>query len=67
MDPFAHTLEGAAATDVGDLRINVCIGGVRCCIQHARDRHDHAWLTIATLGRIKLCPGFLDGVVTLLR
>ena len=39
---IAHTLEGAAATDVGDLRINVCIGGVRCRIQHARDSHDHA-------------------------
>src|SRR5687768_4530286 len=49
VDGFAHLLEGAAATDVGDARVDVRVGGPRLLLQQRRDRHDHPRLAVAAL------------------
>src|SRR5207249_2801075 len=49
VDRFAHLLEGAAAADVGDARIDVGVGRLRFRLEQSRDRHDHSGLAVAAL------------------
>src|SRR5882672_3868848 len=59
VDRFAHLLEGAAATDVGDRGVDVRVGRLRLLLQERRDGHDHARLTVAALRHVVLDPGLL--------
>ena len=55
----AHALEGAAAADVGDRRVDVGVGRLRLLLEQRRDRHDHAALAVAALRNIVIDPGLL--------
>ena len=55
----AHLLEGAAATDVGDGRVDVGVGGFGLLLEQRRHRHDHAGLAIAALWHVVIDPGLL--------
>ena len=57
-----HSWKRAATADVGDAVVDVVVGGFGGGAEQACCGHDHAWLTIATLGHIKLGPGLLNGV-----
>src|SRR5712692_7628111 len=60
VDGFAHLLEGAAAADVGDRRVDVGVGWLRLVLEKGRDRHDHAGLAVAALRDLVVDPGLLD-------
>src|SRR5262245_2212076 len=59
MDRRAHLLEGAAPADVGDLLVDVGVGGLRLVLEQLRHRHDHAGLAIAALRHVVIDPGLL--------
>src|ERR1043166_8667293 len=59
VDRRAHLLEGAAPADVGDLAIDVGVGGLRLVLQQIGDRHDHAALAVAALRHVVIDPGLL--------
>src|SRR5436190_15604561 len=59
VDRFAHLLEGAAAADVGDRRVDVGVGRLRLLLEERRDRHDHSRLAIAALRHVVRDPGLL--------
>src|SRR5882672_9811522 len=59
VDRFAHLLEGAAATDVGDRGVDVRVGRLRLLLQERRDGHDHARLAVAASRHVVLDPGLL--------
>src|ERR1043165_2125106 len=59
VDRFAHLLEGAAATDIGDGLVDVLVGRLRLLLEQRRHRHDHAGLAIAALRHVAGDPGFL--------
>ena len=52
----------AAAADVGDLGVDVGVGGVRPGAQQRERAHDHPGLTVAALRRVELLPGDLNGM-----
>src|SRR5262245_19650348 len=54
-----HLLERPAATDVGDLRVDVGVGRLRLGLQQRGNRHDHARLTEPALGHVVVDPGLL--------
>src|SRR5262245_33927777 len=56
---LAHLLERAAATDVGDLRVDVGVGGLRLGLEQRRHGHDHARLAVAALRNLVVDPGLL--------
>src|SRR5215470_14693938 len=62
VDRFAHLLEGAAATDVRDGRIDVGVGRIRLLVEQRRNRHDHARLAIPALRHIVIDPRLLHFV-----
>src|SRR5712691_1508267 len=49
VDRFAHLLIGAAAANIGDAGVDVCIGRLGVRLEQGGDRHDHAALAIAAL------------------
>src|SRR5690349_13094652 len=49
VDRLAHLLEGAAATDVGDARVDLGVGRPGIGLQERRHRHDHPRLAVAAL------------------
>jgi hypothetical protein len=51
---------GAASTDVPVLTIDVFVTWRGPPLEHRRDRHDLAALTVPTLRHIGLAPGLLD-------
>src|SRR2546422_8975963 len=57
---FAHLLERPAATDVGDARVDVGVGGLRLLLQKGRHRHDHTGLAVTALGHLMVDPGLLN-------
>src|SRR5213594_1627304 len=57
---LAHLLERAAATDVGDPRVDVGVGRLRLVLQQRRHGHDHPGLAVAALGHVVVDPGLLD-------
>src|ERR1051325_10746716 len=59
VDRRAHLLEGAAPADVGDLAIDVGVGGLGLALEQLRDRHDHAALAVAALRHVVIDPGLL--------
>src|SRR5512139_846134 len=59
VDRFAHLLEGAAAADVGDRRVDLRVGGVGRLRKQRRRRHDHAGLAVAALRHVVSEPGLL--------
>src|SRR5258706_2170970 len=59
MDRFAHLLEGAAATDIGDRGVDVRVGGLGLLLEERRHRHDHSRLAVAALRHVVLDPGLL--------
>src|SRR5690349_15158534 len=59
VDRFAHLLEGAAAADVGDRRVDVGVGRVRFLGEERRYRHDHSCLAVAALRHVVLEPRLL--------
>src|SRR5215467_6590885 len=59
---LADLLEGAAAADVGDPRVDVGVGRPGLLLQERRDRHDHPGLTVAALGYVEIDPGLLHFV-----
>src|SRR5215831_21170336 len=56
----AHLLESATAADIRDRAVNVRIAGLRLFHQQRHCSHDHASLTVPTLGHVVLKPGFLN-------
>ena len=50
----------AAAAGVRDLRVDVCVGGIRARAQQRERAHDHAGLAIPALRRVELLPGDLN-------
>src|SRR5262245_16583656 len=60
VDGLARLLEGAAAADVGDPRVDVGVGRPGLVLQERRHRHDHARLTVAALGYLVFEPGLLN-------
>src|SRR6185503_755540 len=52
-------LERAAATDVGDPRVDIVVGGLGLVLQERGHRHDHAGLTVAALGHLVVEPRLL--------
>src|SRR5262245_55977670 len=62
VDGLARLLEGAAAADVGDPRVDVGVGRPGLLLQERRDRHDHPGLTVAALGYVEIDPGLLHFV-----
>src|SRR5215470_4913940 len=60
VDRFAHLLEGAAATDIGDGLVDVVVGRLRLFLQQRRHRHDHAALAVAALRDILGDPCLLN-------
>src|SRR6185295_242550 len=56
VDRFAHLLEGAAATDVGDRLVDIRIGRLRLVLEQGGHRHDHAALAIAALRHVVVDP-----------
>src|SRR3989442_10774888 len=56
---LAHLLERAAATDVGDSRVDVGVGRLGRVLQERRHRHDHPGLTVAALGHLVVDPRLL--------
>src|SRR5262245_44521162 len=61
VDRFAHLLEGAAATDIGDRGVDVRVGGLGLLLEERRDRHDHSRLTVAALRHVVGDPRLLHG------
>src|SRR5579862_18195 len=59
VDRFAHLLEGAAAADVGDRRVDLRVGRIRRFLQQRCRRHDHAGLAVAALRHVVREPGLL--------
>src|SRR5450756_1175686 len=59
VDRFAHLLEGAAATDVGDRLVDIRVGRPRLVLEQGGRRHDHAALAIAALRHVVVDPGLL--------
>src|SRR6516164_2507426 len=59
MDRRAHLLIGPAATEVGDLVVDIGIGRLRLVFQQRRNRHDHPALAIPSVRHVMLDPGFL--------
>src|SRR5438552_2591082 len=59
VDRFAHLLEGAAAADIGDARVDVGVGRLRLRLEERRHRHDHSGLAIAALRHVVIDPRLL--------
>src|SRR5262245_2843629 len=62
VDGRANLLIGPAATDVGELPVDVGIGGLRLLLEQRRHRHDHAGLAVAALRHVMLDPRLLHRV-----
>src|SRR5262245_39042370 len=60
VDGLTHLLEGAAAANVGDPRVDVGVGRRGLVLEERRHRHDHARLTVAALRDLVLEPGLLN-------
>src|SRR5262245_52063303 len=56
---FTHLLEGAAATDVGDPRVDVGVGRLGLGFEESGHGHDHPGLAVAALRDLLVKPGFL--------
>src|SRR5437879_3623371 len=56
---LAHLLERAAATDVGDPRVDVGIGRLRLVLEECRHCHDHPGLAVAALWHLVVDPRLL--------
>src|SRR5262245_34468714 len=56
---LAHLLEGPAAADVGDPRVDVRVGRLRLVLEQCCHRHDQPGLAVATLGHLVVDPGLL--------
>src|SRR5690606_22267619 len=60
---ISSTPADIAVHGIFDLRV----AGVGIALQQRRGRHDLTGLTVATLRDVMLQPGFLDGMITVLR
>ena len=60
MDAATHPVECAAAADVGQVCIDICIAGMGIALKQCGGTHDHARLAVSALGHIKFLPGLLD-------
>ncbi len=56
---LAHLLIGAATANVGDLGVDVGVGGLRVAREQRSHRHDHAALAVAALRDVVVDPGLL--------
>src|SRR5215831_20897617 len=63
MDRFADLLEGAAAANIGDRGIDICVGGLRLVLKERCHRHDHAALTVPALRNVVFDPSLLHAVL----
>src|ERR1700722_2450162 len=66
MHSGAHARIGAAAADIGHLRVDIRVARVRVVRKEGDSRHDLPRLAIAALWRVGLDPGLLDRVQLLL-
>src|SRR6266853_6317394 len=67
VDRFAHLLEGAAAADVGNARVDVGVGRLRLRLEESCHRHDHSGLAVAALRHVVIDPRLLHLVQDLAR
>src|SRR5713226_4534656 len=63
MDGGADAGIGRAATEIGQLAVDVRVGRIGVPAQEPRRRHDHAGLAIAALRNVERGPSLLNGVI----
>src|SRR5260370_37859161 len=63
----ADSWVGTAPANVGDMGIDVFVGGLSNFLEHDRRRHEHASLAIAALRHVHFHPKLLQDMVAALR
>ncbi len=60
LDRGAHAVVRAAAADVGDRLVDLCVAGIGRRLEERRGRHDHAGLAVPALRNVERHPCFLQ-------